>query len=202
LGERVGSISYRLEQAGLVRSADAFRVYLVYSGLDTGLQAGKHDLSAAMTAVQIAAALQNPAPTEAVLTVLPGWRAEEIAATLPTTGLAFSPDGFLALVKNPPDDALLPPELAGLDTLEGFLLPGTYVFDRGASAEQVVLALLQAFNTAVTADMRSAYQRQGLDLREAVTLASIVQREAVVAEEQPIIASVFHNRLAQGMKLD
>ena len=81
-------------------------------------------------------------------------------------------------------------------------MPGSYQFRRGTTAEDFVLILMQAFDEKVDRELRQGFERQGLSLFQAVTLASIVQRETVVEEEMPIIASVFYNRLASGIKLD
>jgi UPF0755 protein len=86
--------------------------------------------------------------------------------------------------------------------MEGFLFPGTYEFKRTTSARDVLITLVSRFDSQVSGEIRMAYQKQGLDLVQAVTLASFVQREAILAEEQPMIASVFLNRFRKGIKFD
>jgi hypothetical protein len=101
-GESVPEVAGRLQQQGLIASAEAFRAYLVYRGLDISLQAGEYQLTAAMTIVEIAHALQDATPATVTFGVLAGWRAEEIAAALPTSGLNISPEAFLHLVQQAP----------------------------------------------------------------------------------------------------
>jgi len=202
MGESVGSISYRLEAGGFIPDADAFRTYLVYSGKDTSLQAGKYSLNPAMTPLEIAQELQDATPGEVTFSVLEGWRIEEIAAALPTSGLSFQPEEFFAMTLVHPPDLSFTPALPESVSLEGFFFPGQYRFRREISLQEFVYSFFQNFDTQVTPDIRQGFTNQGLDLFQAVTLASIVQREAVVIEEQPIIASVFFNRLSTGMKLD
>ena len=200
-GESVNSVGLRLEQAGLVNSAAAFRSYLIYSGLDTDLQAGDFELSPTWTTLELAHKLQDATPLEITFVILPGWRAEEIAASLPTTGLTIAPGDFLYAVQNPPAEALT---LLGLQTnsLEGFLFPGEYKLLRTTDLSGLLRVLLIEFNAHLSADLRAGFEQHGLSLEQAVILASIVQREAMVTDEAPMIASVFYNRLAAGMKLD
>jgi UPF0755 protein len=200
-GESANSVFYRLEQAGIVRSAEVLRNYIIYAGLDTGIQAGRYRLDPGMTPVEVARALQNAAPTEAVLVILPGWRAEEVAEALPTSGLSISPGEFMNAVRNPPAE-LVPPSLQPLTSLEGYFFPGEYRFPRKATLTDLITAVLSRFDSSVGADLREGFAANGLSLNEAVILASIVQREGVIDEEKPMIASVFYNRLAIGMKLD
>ncbi|MDD5368424.1 MAG: endolytic transglycosylase MltG [Anaerolineaceae bacterium] len=202
LGESVGSIAERLAKEGLISDPDALRVYLIYTGLDTRLQAGSYTLSPATSPIQIAQALQDATPHEVPFGVLPGWRLEEIAAALPTSGLTVSPEDFLAAARNPQLAPSLSIEFPQGASLEGFLFPGSYTFRRDISAGEMVLAMVEQFNIHVDAELRQELTRHGLNLYQAVTLASIVQREAMVVEEQATIASVFYNRLSQGMKLD
>jgi len=201
LGESVNSISYRLEEERFIANADAFRTFLIYSGLDTGVQAGKYSLSPGMTTMEIAHALQDPLLGAVEFNILPGWRSEEIAESLPTSGIKVSPVEFMTLVHDPPD-ALLPEGVQHLDSLEGFLLAGSYEVDREISARDLVSLFIGRFNESITPEMLAGFAQQGLELDQAVILASIVQREAVIDDEQPIIASVFLNRLANGMKLE
>ncbi|RME90043.1 MAG: endolytic transglycosylase MltG [Anaerolineae bacterium] len=198
-GETVASIAGRLEADGLILSAAAFRDYLVYSGLDTSIQAGEHSLSPSMTVVDIAHALQDATPTRVTFVILAGWRLEEIAASLPTSGLSISPDEFLAAAHSPPPGLDF---LVGASSVEGFLFPDSYDLPRQLSAGQLVNEFVRRFAQNLTPELRQGFARQGLSVYEAVTLASIVEREAVIAEEQPLIASVFLNRLEAGMNLE
>ncbi len=201
MGEPVNSIAFRLQELGIIRNADAFRLYLIYAGLDKGIQAGEYQLSSSDSAVQIARMMQDATPSEVTFTILPGWRLDEIAAALPTSGLQFSADSFLKAARHP-DASVLPAGFPKLKSLEGFMFPGEYRLKRDIPLEAFLVTVLQQFDEQVTQDMRDAYKQRGLKLTEAVTLSSIVQREAMVEEEQPIIASVFYNRLADGMKLE
>jgi UPF0755 protein len=176
--------------------------YLVYTGLDTRLQAGKYQLNPGMTPLEIANSLQDATPTHVTFRILPGWRIEEVADALPTSGLRIDPDTFLRAARKPSAPlrtALALPEGA---SLEGYLFPDAYEMARTSGLDDLLHALTTDFNLQVNAELRQAYQAQGLSLHEAVTLASIVQREAMVEDEMPTIASVFLNRLADGMKLD
>jgi len=198
-GESVPSISLRLEEVGLIRSAAAFRSYLIYTGLDTSIQAGDYMLSPALSTIDIARELQDATPEQVNFVILPGWRMEEIAASLLTSGLEITPEEFLAAASSaPPGLGFLP---ASVST-EGFLYPDIYILPRETTAQQLVGEFLRNFGLHLTTDLREGFARQGLDTFQAVTLASIVQREAVIPEEQPQIASVFINRLNVGMKLD
>ncbi|MGZ9223129.1 MAG: endolytic transglycosylase MltG, partial [Anaerolineales bacterium] len=96
IGESVDLVANHLQVAGLIRDAEAFRSYLIYSGLDTSIQAGEYQLSTAMSALDIAHELQDATPEEVTFVVLAGWRLEEIAASLSTSGLPIVLDEFLA----------------------------------------------------------------------------------------------------------
>ncbi len=200
-GDTVNLIALHLEDAGIIRDATAFRLYLIYSGGDTRLQSGSFSLSPAVNAVQIASILQDVNAKEVNFRILAGWRLEEVAAGLAVSGVAIKPEEFMVEVTNPlPEN--LPASLARLKNLEGYMLPGVYRFKRTTRPAEVVRAALQQFDEQVTAELRQAFLRQGLDLNQAVILASIVQRESMVADEQPMLASVFYNRLRKPMKLD
>jgi len=198
-GESVPSIAIRLEEVGLIRSAAAFRTYLIYTGLDTSIQAGDYNLSPALSIVDIARKLQDATPEQITFVILPGWRMEEIAASLSSSGLEITAEEFLSAARSAPP---------GLDYLpapastEGFLFPDVYILPRETTAEALVAEFLRNFSLHLTIDLREGFTRQNLDVYQAVTLASIVQREAVVGNEQPQIASVFLNRLNAGIKLD
>lgn len=196
------AIVSRLQTAGLIREADLFSDYLVYTGLDRQLQSGAFELSPAMNAAEIAQALLDPTPGEVTLSILPGWRLEEIAATLPTSGLAITPEAFLAAARTPAPHLPLPPGLPPGAGLEGYLLPANYEVERETDLSGLLRLLLDSSATQLDADLLAGFEAQGLSLHQALTLASIVEREAVIDSEMGLIASVFLNRLAAGMKLE
>lgn len=201
LGESTASVIYRLAESGLISNPSAMRAYLQYSGLDKSLQAGKYKLSPAMTAIEIAQAMQDATPAQVMFTVLAGWRIEEIAASLPTSGLSVSPKAFLSAALVHSD---IFPFLNGIPTgtpLEGFMTPGAYELSRDITAPALVEAMLTRFGEQLSPELQSGFANQGLTIYQAVTLASIVQREAVQEDEMPLIASVFLNRLSASMNL-
>ena len=202
LGEPTGSVIQRLFDEGLIGSMEAFRNFLLYSGMDTTIQAGEYQLSPAMNAIQIAHELQDSTPDQITFRVLAGWRLEEIAAALPTSGLNISPDEFLTAARLPRSGYVFSDQLPSQATLEGFIYPDTYELARTMTVEGLIRTALDRFQANLTPDMQHAYTAQGLNIYTAVTLASIVEREAILDDEMPMIASVFLNRINQGMKLD
>jgi len=199
MGELVDSVANHLESVGLIRDAESFRTYLVYSGLDTSIQAGDYQLSTAMSAIDIAHELQDATPEEVTFVVLPGWRMEEIAASLPTSGLSITTDEFLSAAQTPPQEFDF---LGGAETTEGFLYPDSYILPRETTAAELVNELVRNITLRLSLDMKNGFEKQGLTIYQAVTLASMVEREAVQEEEQPLIASVYLNRFRIRMKLE
>jgi UPF0755 protein len=201
-GESIASITRRLWQDGFISNPSAFRTYLLYSGLDTSIQAGNYTLSAAMTPVEIAEAMQDATPSEITFRVLAGWRLEEVAEGLPTSGFNITPEAFLSAVRSRPEGYSFSSELPEPPSLEGFLFPDAYTLPREATADDLLKAMIDNFETHLTPEIRNGFSRQDLTLYEAVTLASIVQREAMLESDMPLIASVFLNRSKINMKLD
>jgi UPF0755 protein len=114
-------------------------------------------------------------------------------------------DAFLRLARAP--TATLTQEFSFLAnapegaSLEGFLFPGAYSIESSTDSEALLRLMLENFDRQVTPAIRQGFGAQGLSLREAVTLASIIEREATIAAEKPIMAGVFLNRLRAGMPL-
>lgn len=204
LDESTGSILRRLQAAGLIRHATLFSQYLVYTGLDTQLQAGDFELSPAMNSPQIAQALLDPTPGLVTLSILPGWRLEEIAGSLPSSGLEVSPSDFLLAAARIPAGFDFLADLPSGINLNGYFLAGNYEeLERELSADELVRRLLEAgLGAQLTDEIRAGIAAQGLNLHQALTIASIVERESVLDEEMPLIASVFLNRFHNGIKLE
>jgi UPF0755 protein len=199
-GESINLVANHLESVGLIRDAEALRAYLVYSGLDTSVQAGEYKLSTAMSALDIAHELQDATPEEVTFHVLPGWRVEEVANSLATSGLQITYDEFLEATQKTPQEFDF---LANASSVEGFLYPDAYIFPRTtSSADEMIYEMVRNFAAHLTLDLRNGFERQGLTVYQGVTIASLVEREAVQADEQSTIASVYLNRLNIDMKLD
>lgn len=197
-GEAVFSVATRLEESSLIASAQALYDYLVYTGLDLTLQSGDYKLSPALSIIDIARQLQDSTPEDVTFVILAGWRMEEIAASLPTSGLEVSAEAFLSAAQTAPQVLDFVPASS---TMEGFFLPDAYILPRASTVNQVLETIARNFALHVTDDLRAGFAVQGLDVFQAVTLASLVEREAVQADEQALIASVFINRLNAGMSL-
>lgn len=202
LDEPTSSIIARLQAQGLIADQALFRDYLIYSGIDTQLQSGDFYLSGQMNAVEIAENLLDPTPLYGTLSILPGWRLEEIAASLPTTGLSITPTEFLQAASRSYSDYDFTQSVPQGYTLEGLFPPGNYEIERSANADQVVRYLLEQRDETLTTEIRSGLELQGLSVYQGLILASIVEREAMITEEMPTIASVFYNRIAISMKLE
>ncbi|HQN03795.1 MAG TPA: endolytic transglycosylase MltG [Anaerolineaceae bacterium] len=200
-GDSIQVIADTIDQSGLLADRDLFIDYLVYSGLDTRIQAGNHTLTSQMNAVEIAQELIDPNPDEVIFGLLAGWRVEEIATLIPASGLNFNSEDFLERVQNP--SGLVDNDFWGSpSTLEGLLAPGEFTVRRDTNLDDFLLQLKNRQMLNFTPGLIDRLAEQGLTPYEGLILASIVEREAVVDEEKPMIASVFLNRLAIGMRLD
>jgi len=204
-GETATDIAARLKRKGLISDAELFRRYAQYHGLDAGIEIGEFTLRQTMTIPEIAQALQQGQRPEQVVTIQEGLRLEQVAAAV-AAQTSISQQEFLLLATTGWRDsgfvfdflADLPPAA----TLEGFLFPETYRLPEEPVATDLLGRMLETFGARVTPEMQAAVANRGLSVYELVTLASIVEREAVLDEERAIIAGVYHNRLDAGWFLD
>ncbi len=203
-GDTATSVAVRLQQMGLINDATLFSLLIRHRGADQQIEAGEYELRANMTMDEIIVALQHAPVQEEIVRIPEGWRAEQIAELLTAQGVVDGQE-FLTLVRSGVSsvdyDFLLRRPPGSPSSLEGFLYPDTYRIPRKATAADLIDIVLRTFDQNVTADMRQQATERGLTMYEVVTVASIVEREAVLAEERPLIASVYFNRLAQGMHL-
>lgn len=209
-GSTARSISQNLANRGLIGDARLFEAFVRVNGLAGNLEAGAYELSPNMTIPQIAYALTDARAAEITLRLREGWRFEQTADYLlqntPLDGAEYrrrATQGVLTGIDTSTYDFLLarPPGT----TLEGYLAPDTY---RLPAEDATVLDLmkrqLDAFRDKVMPLWRQV-QAAGttkLTLHEVLTLASIVEREAVVDAERPTIAGVYLNRMTRGMRLE
>ncbi len=231
-GTPARSISENLVSAGLIHDAELFEAYVRSIGRAQELKAGTFLLRASMTPVEIAEALLAEHATGVSVTIREGWRLEQVADALEVEGVVSGEDylrsaqatDLEALSEIVPSNAATAPKVDPppccdvkidrwpfLDerpqgaSLEGFLFPATYQLPAvEPTAEELVARQLDAFAARIMPIYLKA-EADGVnppDLYAALILASLVEREAVVAEERPIIAGVLHNRLNNGMLLE
>lgn len=197
-GDTAVSVGDRLQAAGLIRSAWAFRLAASIYGLDSSLGAGEYVLRPNMTLSEVMAQLQKANPLR--LTIPEGWRLEQVAALVEEKGL-FSKEDFLRASRAQFAYSFLSGRPAGA-SLEGYLFPDTYFLSGSTTASDLVNKMLTNFDGRFTLQLRDRAARRGLSVHQVVILASIVEREVIRDQERPLIAAIFLKRLALGMTLD
>ncbi len=196
-GATFRSVASRLEQVGLIRHSDAFRLHARLTKRDGQLRAGEYEFAPALDADAILERLTRGNVRTHAVSVPEGLRMEDVATRFADAGLVDR-DAFLAITRDPEAAASF-----GVEghSLEGYLFPETYRLARGLSAREVVAAQVSQF-LKVWQEIEPAATAQGLSMRDVVTLASIVEKETGAPEERPLIAAVFLNRMKRGMRLE
>lgn len=200
--ESVGSVATRLQDAGLIRSGTYFKLKMRLSNADSKLKAGRFTLDKGMSVDQIITALTTADNVQVInVRFQEGWRTEQYAEQLVQAGLIQTTDQFTQAIKNGTWNYDFLASRPSETSLEGFLFPDTYQFRADASPDDIINTMLANFGKRVPASEQAKAQDLGLNLYQVMTVASIVEREAVVPEERPIIASVYYNRLKKNMPL-
>ncbi len=204
-GAIAAQVTDSLASANLIKNAQLLNLYLRYRGYDDSIEAGDFTLRQTMTPLELAAALADATTRDVSVLVIEGWRLEQIGESLSANPNLAAPYGdFWALVgpnaARPFNYAFLQ-ELPPSASLEGFLFPDTYIVHPGTDAQDLVGRMLANFESHIPDDYRASLARRGLTLYQAITIASLIEREAVQDDERPIIASVILNRLIIGQPL-
>jgi UPF0755 protein len=203
-GESASDIARDLQDKGLVANDAIFLGYVKLHGGGTDFQPGLHQITAGSSMDQVMANLEQPvAPQQIKVTFPEGRRIEEDADAAAATKVDTA-QNFLNLAQHPDPSwnyAFLsdkPPKAS----LEGYLFPDTYLLAASSpNAADLIQKMLDDFDKRVTPDMRAKIASQKHTLYDTLTIASIVEREAKVPDERPLIAGVYWNRLNQGMGL-
>ncbi|MDP9238277.1 MAG: endolytic transglycosylase MltG [Chloroflexota bacterium] len=195
-GESAKAIGDNLQQKGVVRSAKLFEVLVGVTGVQNSLEAGDYEFDAGLPAIEVVKRIAEGKTASRDVLIPEGRRIEEVADLLEKAGVIGKQE-FLTAAKQQYSEPVL--QQTQLASLEGFLFPATYAFNRNEKPAVVVDRMLQAFQDQVANKVQ--FEGQDLTLDQAITLASIVEREAVNPAERPMIASVFLNRLRIGIPL-
>jgi len=196
-GTSTSEIFRRLKQAGVIEDARLAEVYYRLHRRKTALQAGEYRFHHPMPIDEVINRMGRGDVVRHAIVVPEGLTAEETFELFWKQGIG-GPDAFHAALVG---TELVPGLTRGVSDLEGFLFPDTYVVTRTTSARQIVDRMVANFRQHFTPEIQRRAEALGLTTRQAVTLASIVQRESSVKSEGPVIAGVYLNRLRRGMRL-
>lgn len=192
-----------LEAAGLIRSSKAWRLWsrwLVFADPEGEFKAGTYQFSPTQSLSTVAEKIWKGEVMQLSFTIPEGWSIKQMAEYFEEQGY-FSAQAFLDAASEIPyaDYPWLPKDLP---LLEGFLYPDTYqVVAERITPEVIIRQMLDRFQQVALPVYQENRNSTNLSLNEWVALASIVEKEAVVASERGIISGVFHNRLKQGIRL-
>lgn len=207
LGSTAGDIGTLLQSAGLVGDGGTFERSVRIQGVAEELKAGSYTMVGGMSINAIINQLVAgpPAPNTFRLTVIEGLRIEEMLASLAgqtdyTVDELAAPllDGTIGSPYLPDE---LPPDTPPLTAWEGLLFPATYDFVEDASAAEIVRRLVTEMTSRMANVDWSGIEEAGLSPYEGLIIASLIEKEAKLDEERPIISSVIHNRLRDGIAL-
>ncbi|MFC4804385.1 endolytic transglycosylase MltG [Filifactor villosus] len=201
-GSNLTKVAKQLEEENLIRSNRAFLNYAKQQDM-TNIKAGKYHISQSMSAEEILRDLVDGNDYRGEKIIIPeGFELSQIANRLEENGVVSKEEfleetsmvekyrqryEFLSEVEQP--------------NLEGYLYPDTYFFEKDSSAELVVSEMLDTFSKIYEEELKPLIGSDTLNIAEAVILGSIIEKEAVLEEDRPLISSVFHNRLKKNMKL-
>lgn len=200
-GRGVKAIAAQLEREGVIADDFYFNLYVRITGTEKRFQAGEFELTSAMNIPQIVGTLISGAvaPREVRITVPEGFTAKEIRARLEENNL-FVGDAFAAF-KGYQDRYLFLADAPALAGLEGFLFPDTYHFFKKSSAEEIVKKFLDNFEKKLSDNLREELKNRHRTIFEAVTMASLIEKEIARDPDRAIVSGILWKRLAAGMPL-
>ncbi len=199
-GSGLSEIAATLKDKDVIRSEWAFKQYVWLKRAQGDLKAGSYSASPSYSTPQIVSLLTEGRVSRSMITILPGQRLDQIRDSLIRQGFsesdvdkALDPVQYESL-------AVLAGKPAGA-SLEGYVFPETFERAADTAAVDVVRRALLEMEGALTAERRAGFERQGLSVYEAITIASIVENEVVDQEERKQAAQVFIKRLREGVSL-
>jgi UPF0755 protein len=196
-GENAATIGSALEEQGIIESGQHFEMLVSLTGVQDSLEAGEYEFDRGIPVMEAVNRIAAGRTASNTVVIPEGLRAEEIGQILEREGIVTMPEFMGALDRT----LYAQPFLSQVESsrLDGFLYPAGYEFRRDVTAQEVVDTMLTAFQTNV-ADVIQL-EGQGLTLEQVVGIAAIVEREATEPSENELIASVYLNRLRDGIPL-
>lgn len=195
VGSGLSQITRNLKKAGLIRNHLAFNVYVRLAGSERTMRAGEYHLSTAMSGPAILTRLGRGEQAVFTVTFPEGMTVREVAQTLAERGLV-DVEGFMEKLSGESLSSSYA-DLTPARPPEGFLFPDTYKIAEGTAPEAIARMMIGRFREVFGPELAEEARRRGMSVHEVVTLASIIEKEAKVPEERPLISAVFQNRLRQ-----
>lgn len=196
-GSSLAEITNQLLDQKIISNRRTFLMAVKAMGHETDIPAGTYRLQEARTNFQIITQLVNGTPVLRRVTVLEGWTMETIAENL-VQRVGIDKARFLQLCH---DTQFIHQLGIPSTSLEGFLFPETYYFPEGEKEEVIIHTMVEEYRKVMNDKNRARAAELGFSELELVTLASIIEGEAIYDSERPIISGVYHNRLKLGMRL-
>ncbi|MBI2340418.1 MAG: endolytic transglycosylase MltG [Deltaproteobacteria bacterium] len=196
-GSSLRKISLTLEENKMVPSAVGFELMARLKGKGGKLKAGEYEFPAGSRPGDILRTMVEGKVKLYSVTIPEGFSLREIGAVLHRNGLTTVSE-WEQLVRDP---RLIAETGTNSATLEGYLFPDTYLYEKRATAKDLIRQMTDLFKKKAMPDLIAEAKQKGMTLNQWVTLASIVEKETGVPSERPLIASVFQNRLQKGMLL-
>lgn len=203
-GATISTISDILYENKLIKNKLMFKISVKLSNQAKNFKAGKYLFNQTYSNKEIINDISSGKMYNdgIKITIPEGSTSREIISILVGKNLG-NEESYKKLISNPKEfyDKFKFLEEEDITSLEGFLYPETYYFDENASEKDIISSMLSQFNKVYTDKLRDRQKELNMTTEQVVNLASIVEKEAVLDEDRPIIASVFYNRLKIGMPL-
>jgi UPF0755 protein len=199
-GMPLKKISAMLEQEGIIRNRHFFVGIVTILGKKAGIKAGEYQFHTRMLPLEVLDALVKGQVRLHLVTIAEGFTLYQIAQLLEELNIVGK-EVFLQKASSPAFISSLGLPAGVGSTLEGYLFPDTYHLFREMDPEEVIQITVRQFKKVFNPDLASRASQLGISQREAVILASIIEKETPLLEEKPLISAVFHNRLKKKMPL-
>lgn len=196
-GSSAGRVAALLRENGVIRSERAFRIAVRLLGASRRLEAGRYFFESPQSHYRIVSAIRDGRVMRMSVTLPEGMTARRMAGLL-SRAVDLDSASFIAAVF---DSAAARRYGISAGSLEGYLFPDTYRLSTSASVDEVLDALVGSFRRVFTDSLAARGKEMGFDPHQVITLASLVEGEALLAEERPLVAAVYLNRLRIGMAL-
>lgn len=203
-GSSTSKIASILKINDLIKSEFYFKFAAKQKGIGEEFKAGKYILNKAMTPDEIMNKIvRGETFVDTIKFTIPeGFELRQIIEKLSNIELNLDKERLIYLIENEDFNYEFLKEIPkGTNRLEGFLFPDTYIVKKDITEKEILELMLNRFDDVFKDEYYTRAMELGMSIKEVVTLASIIEREAMVSEERPIISSVFHNRLKNNMLL-